>query len=151
MQNKQTLRVDKADSDDIVRIAGYYSSYIDRVFFEKEQYFGENTEDVTYKSYPVKVEALRVQWILYSTDNIDDAGQRFLHAIFKSENIDLYDITTVQILIEFLFREYRRAILKYDFPLYLLRLTSFFLLVYVDEGKFKPVQVIEKDAAGQDI
>lgn len=41
------------------------------LFFENEKYFGEDTEDMTYKSYPVKVEALRVQWILYNSDNTD--------------------------------------------------------------------------------
>ena len=93
-----------------------------------------------YKSYPVKVEALRVEWILYNQDDTD-FGQEFLHAIYKSENIELYDITTIKILIEFLFREYRTAILWWEFPFYLFRLFLFILLVYLDERKFTLIHI----------
>ena len=46
-----------------------------------------------------------MQWIL------QEAGERFLHGILRSENLDLYTIPTVQIIIEFLYLEYKKVIL----------------------------------------
>ena len=66
---------------------------------------GEDVSEASYKSYPVKVVALRMQWIL------QEAGERFLHGILRSENLDLYEIRTVQIIIEFLYLEYKKVIL----------------------------------------
>lgn len=39
-----------------------------------------------YVSYPVRVEGLKVEWIL------ENRGQAFLSAVLNSQNLDLYDI-----------------------------------------------------------
>jgi len=73
----------------------------------------ENVTDTSYKSYPVRVVALRMQWIL------QDEGEKFLHGILRSENLDLYTIETVQILIEYLYIQYKKVILLVRLPVYL--------------------------------
>ena len=62
MINKQTLRVDDTYQDRIVRINSAKCSYIDEAYYKEEM--GENVTDPSYKSYPVRVVALRMQWIL---------------------------------------------------------------------------------------
>jgi hypothetical protein len=46
-----------------------------------------------------------MQWIL------QNEGEKFLHGILRSENLDLYTIETVQILIEYLYIQYKKVIL----------------------------------------
>ena len=57
--------------------------------------------DHSCKSYPVKVMALRMQWIL------EEEGEQFLKAILASDNLDLYNIPAVQIIIEYLYTRHR--------------------------------------------
>ena len=54
--------------------------------------------------------ALRMGWIL------EDEGEQFLRAILDSDNLDLYNIPAVQIIIEYLSTRYRAVIAKW--PLY---------------------------------
>lgn len=45
--------------------------------------------DPEYKNYPVKVEALRANWIL------DNSGKRFFNQILQSEQLDIYSIKAI--------------------------------------------------------
>jgi len=104
MLSKQTLRVEEAYEEKIVAIKEAPCSYIDEAYYSS--FMGESTDqELQYRSYPVKVVALRMQWIL------QQAGERFLHGILRSENLDLYEIETLQIIIEFLYFEYKKVIL----------------------------------------
>ena len=105
MINKQTLRVDDTYQDKIVRISSAQCSYIDEAYYK--QLMDENVTDPSYKSYPVRVVALRMQWILKKH------GYSFLRNILKSENLELYNVPTVQIIIEYLYGRYKRVILMY--------------------------------------
>jgi len=51
---------------------------------------GEDKTNKQYKSLPVNVVALNVEWILQSPQGID-----FLHALWESDNLELYSNTTV--------------------------------------------------------
>ena len=42
-----------------------------------------------YKNYPVKVEAMRANWIL------DSDGKRFFKKILQSEQLDIYSIPAI--------------------------------------------------------
>jgi len=113
MINKQTLKVDETYHEKIVRINSARCSYVDGHYYQNTM--GEDATNLSYKSYPVRVIALRMQWILK-----DPAGQRFLLSILRSENLDLYTIPAVQIIIEFLYIQYKRVILTYRLPVYLI-------------------------------
>jgi hypothetical protein len=134
MVNKQTLRVESSQQGNIVSIGKALSSYIDEAYYK--EYMFENVNDPNFKSYPVKVVALRMQWILKNT------GQRFLQGILRSENLDLYTIPTVQIMIEFLYKPYKENILKLRLPVYIFELIIFFVTIYLNEGKFEEATVM---------
>jgi hypothetical protein len=55
-------------------------------------------------TYSVKVVALEVGWIL---NDKSPEGMRFLAAITNSDRNDLFDLLAVQILIEWLYSEYK--------------------------------------------
>ena len=58
----------------------------------------ENLNDETYASYPARVECLNIGWILNEEYDIN-----FLRTIELSNDIDLYDIPTLQMLITYLY------------------------------------------------
>ena len=60
MLNKQTMRVESTFSNKIVKLGSSDTSYIDGEYYKSK--FEE--KDEKYKSYPVKVVALRINWVL---------------------------------------------------------------------------------------
>jgi hypothetical protein len=60
MKSKQVLRVEDAIDSNIVSIKPAYSSYIDDLFYKN--HMGEEID--TRHSFPVKVVALEIGWIL---------------------------------------------------------------------------------------
>jgi hypothetical protein len=50
----------------------------------------------------------------------DSDGKKFLHAILRSENIDLYAIPAVNMIIEFLYQKYRKSVFKWNIRVYAL-------------------------------
>lgn len=54
--------------------------------------------DSNQKSFPVKVVAMRIDWFL----NYDD-GKNFFEELLRNENLDFYNIPTLQMVIEFMF------------------------------------------------
>jgi len=55
-------------------------------------------ESQDYNSYPVKVCALEIGWLLKEKEGIE-----FLVAISRSENLDLYSVPAIKIFIEYLY------------------------------------------------
>lgn len=82
------------------------------------EYFNENFGE-TYAdeipSYSVKLQALRFDDFVKSK-----AGKKFLQALLHTENLDLYNIETIHMLIEFLFQKFKRIVIQILFPIYLL-------------------------------
>jgi hypothetical protein len=50
----------------------------------------------------------------------DTDGKKFLDAILRSENIDLYGIPAINMIIEFLYRKYRSAVFYTNIPIYIM-------------------------------
>lgn len=74
----------------------------------------EKLNDSSQKSYPVKVVAMRIDWFL-----VTPAGKKFLNAILHYKNLEYYRITTIQMIIEYLFSKFKSVILFAMLPLYL--------------------------------
>ena len=51
-------------------------------------------------SYPVKIFATRIDWILNSGD-----GKDFLKALYKSDDLDLYNIIVIKTTIEYFYKK----------------------------------------------
>ena len=60
MLNKQTMRVQSTFSNKIVKMGSSTTSYVDGDYYKSK--FAED-ETSKYKSYPVKVVALRTNWV----------------------------------------------------------------------------------------
>jgi len=66
MLNKQTLRMKKKFSEDIVSLNRHRTAYIDDQYFRDS--VKEQKDNPKFKNYPVSVWALRVEWILNTRD-----------------------------------------------------------------------------------
>ena len=69
---------------------------------------------VTLSQYPIKMTGLRVGWIINEPE-----GKEFLQAILQLDNLELYKIESLQMIIEFLFLKFKFFILAFIFPLYI--------------------------------
>lgn len=126
MENKQSLKVESVQQDKIVKLATNISSFLDSSFFSEKMH--EDVGKKSYKSYPVKVQALKINWILNSKDGEsdddedadDNDGKKFLMGILRSENNDLFLVPSVRVLIEHLFSIHKAIILKQDLALYII-------------------------------
>ena len=66
-----------------------------------------------FQSFPVDVVGIRIQWMLMT-----DEGKDFLNEVIKQPDLEIYNIRSIQILVEFFFDTYRRSILSRQFPLF---------------------------------
>jgi hypothetical protein len=66
------------------------------------------------QSYPVNVVGFRVGWILR-----EPVGKQFMFAILNQNNLDLYKIETLQMIVEFLFQKIKIIIFTVFAPLYI--------------------------------
>lgn len=92
---------------------------------------GEDRENKNYKNYPIKMVAVRLGWIL------GESGKEMLQAMLISENLELFNINTTIVIIEFLYKHYRDKILKTQLPLYMLQLLFYFIFILVTPGTTK--------------
>lgn len=65
MVEKQILRIAEPLDDEIIAIASSPTVYIDQDFYTKQMKEDDHeNKKAKYKSYPVKIEALKVGWII---------------------------------------------------------------------------------------
>ena len=88
----------------------------------------ELDENQDYKSYPVEVRALEVNWILNT-----DQGLQYLQALYTSENLDIFNQDSIKMLAEFYYYHYKKSILKIRLPAYLVQMAIFYLSVVLFE------------------
>ena len=50
-------------------------------------------------SYPVKVVAIRIDWVLNK-----DYGYKFFGALVKNKNLEYYDIIIIKVMIEYFYK-----------------------------------------------
>lgn len=80
--------------DQFVSMAYTSFSFTDRKFYAKMMNEVSLDQDAQYTSYPVQVQALQSDWIIKTED-----GKNFLQQILYSENMDLFKIPSLQMLI----------------------------------------------------
>jgi hypothetical protein len=122
MSQKKVLRVKEPFNDSIIAISSSSTAYIDEDFYYKE--FGDK-QNADYKAYPVNIVSLKINWIISTPE-----GKEFLQSIHQSERLDFYEIQTLQIIIEFLYKKCKVIILYYLLPLFLIQ-GFFFLMTMV--------------------
>lgn len=113
--------------------------HMDDKFFNEKM--GENTDSKGVPSYSVKVVALRVGWMLNHKN-----GQRFLEAVLNSESMELYQVKTVKLLIEFLYHKYRSVLLNKVLPVFIFQALMFHVLIYINElANERTIEIREQD------
>jgi hypothetical protein len=93
------------------------SLYVDDNWFFKNM--GED-KNKGYMNYPVEVKAMKIRWIILS-----HYGKDFLTAVLNNENLELYDISTLRIIIEFFYNQYKKYLFYMDVPLFVIKLLLF--------------------------
>lgn len=145
MLNKQTLRVADKFNDQIVAIDRNSSSYCDGYYYRKTMSERQPDDEGNrftrqpIKNFPVSIWAFKVQWILNT-----DEGKYFLEKILKSEKIELYDIPAIEVIIEFLYMHYKRVVMIYRLPIYILQLIVYFASVFLNEESENSIEIRKK-------
>jgi len=127
MLNKQTLKVDGHHSDKLVAVESSGTSFVDDSYYKEVMSEDRNNEE--YSNYPVKVHAMKLDWVINDPD-----GLRFLKAMLKSENLEIYECPTIIIIVEYLYGHYCKYILWYRFPPYVGQLAVFYTTILFHEG-----------------
>ena len=103
MRHKNTLSIRYALNKQVVCIEGSRLSFVDDYFYKEA--LNEDVNDEKNTNFPIKMQALRVDWI------IDESGKKFLKALAESENEDLFRCKTTIVIIEYLYKNYRKSVL----------------------------------------
>lgn len=106
--------------DQFVSMAYTSFSFTDKKFYAKMMNEVSLDQDAQYTSYPVQVQALESDWIIKTED-----GKNFLQQILYSENMDLFKIPSLQMLIQFLYRKQKNSLLMILFPIYFLQVVTY--------------------------
>ena len=115
--------------DDVIAIGRSNNILIDDDFFVKEM--GELESGG--KNYPVKVKAINLGWMFRNFEK----GLEFFAAILETENIEIYDNTTIKVVIEYIYLHYKRYIVVTDGTSILLKLISIMFGQFFFEKLYK--------------
>jgi hypothetical protein len=130
MKKKQVLRIQSPVSSEIVAMKESATIYVDQDFYTNQM--GEELGNSGYGSYPVNVTAVRLGWIIYSEDGND--GRKFLQEIRQNEDLTFYNLSSLRMIIEFLYQNIKMRFMTTLLPIYLSNLASFFALAVVNEA-----------------
>ena len=100
------MKVSKAYNNEIVRMSEANSVYVDNKFYE--EHLGESLNDPDCSSFPVKVVAFKIGWMLQSDDEFD--GYQFLQEILRNEDLTFYNLQSLRMIIEFLYKKIKITI-----------------------------------------
>jgi hypothetical protein len=89
----------------------------------------EELDNKDFNSYPVKIVGLEIGWLIN-----EDWGKKFLVAILNSENLDLYEIDSIVILVEWLYSKYRYKAMWRRLPSYVGAFGIFLFTIWVQES-----------------
>ena len=81
----------------------------------------ENEDSLYSNSYPVRIIALRIEWMIYDpvTKSMSKEGHKLLLKILRSNDLEYFQIESLQLIIEFLYTKIKWFLLGLFFPLFL--------------------------------
>lgn len=94
------------------------------MFFTEDYYGKVMGESDDEGSNPVKVTALKVDWIIHT-----DEGRSFLQNILFTGNLDFFNIEPIQYIVEFLFQRFKLVIGCGLVPVFLFSHLAYFLMM----------------------
>ena len=140
MSEKQFITVQHPDNRDYVKMNVSKTLYVDDNWFAK--HMGEDSLGIhgKVKNYPVEVRAMKIRWFILS-----QYGEEFLKELLNNENLELYNIPTLRIIIEFFYGKFKIYLFKVYLPIFSFKLVIFFITVYLNE------KLRDHKAKGEDI
>ena len=78
----------------------------------------------------MRLNSFRIDWILNTKSK---HGYTFLSNLYKNEDLDIYKMKTMQMLIEFLYQRLKTRIIFVQAPFYILNFMSFLAMAYFNE------------------
>ena len=117
MDQKQIMKVKSTVNERIVKIASSHYSFVDSHFFH--EHMGEyddlsNKNDKGYKNYTVQVKAISINWLIHHE------GLSFLKAIIRHGDVEIFKIDTVEMIVEYLFQNFKTKLLIQSVPIFLI-------------------------------
>jgi len=111
MRSKVLLKIREPLNSQMVSMRRASFAYLDDKYYADEM--DEDKANPEYSSYPVSVVALRIGWMVN-----EDYGKKLLQAIVASGDLELYDISTVQMITEFLYQKFKWVICCSMLPIF---------------------------------
>lgn len=105
------------------------SIYVDERFYNDRM--GEQINNSDCSSYPVRVLAMHVGWMIKSEDRLD--GRHFLQEILRNEDLGWYNLKSLRMIIEFLYTKIKYNIFKVLLPCQILIQITFVAVALVNE------------------
>lgn len=141
MMKKQVMKVKKAYNDEIVRMTESNSVYVDNKFYAEQ--LKERLDDPNCSSFPVKVVAMKIGWMLKSDDEFD--GSQFLQEILRNEDLSFYNLQSLRMIIEFLYKKIKFTIVVLQLPCYICNQILFVAVALVNE-ELRSTIFLDKEA-----
>lgn len=92
------------------------------------------------QSYPVNVVGFRIGWIIKQPE-----GKKFLFSILNQNNLDLYKIETLQMIVEFLFQKIKIIIFSVFMPLYIISHITYENLLNEQDHFYRTLWALRED------
>lgn len=133
MEDKTILRVPSIYSlqKKIVKISSSSGLFLDDEYYQAAM--GEDKRNKLSKSYPVDVYAIKINWLLKDQD---DCGRDFLQELYKCENLDIFRVPSIIMIIEFFYSHFKKVVIYGIVPINLLQALFFYLAIVFTEASW---------------
>ena len=136
------MKIKQAYNDEIIGMTESNSVYVDNKFYKDQ--LNERLDDPNCSSFPVKVVAMKIGWMLNSNDQYD--GYLFLQEILRNEDLSFYNLQSLRMVIEFLYKKIKVTIFILQLPCYLGNQLLFVAVALVNESLRSTIKIPkEKD------
>lgn len=88
---------------------------------------GEDKENIN-TVFPVIVKGMKIRWFIR-----DQEGREFLEAILYNNDLSLYKIVTLEMIIEYMYRKFKNFLFIRMLPLFFMRLFFFYSAMFINE------------------
>lgn len=119
------LRVKASYNDHIVALSVSPTQYVDDSWFKDQMHEDQNDES---KFYPVNVQAMKVRWFIK-----DDSGRKFFNQLLNSNDLDMYRISSLQMVIEYMYLQFKKFLFNRDLPIWIMQLVLFYCHMVINE------------------
>ena len=129
MLKKQTIVVEEPMSKSIISLSDSPTRYVDNLWFKN--YMGDKSDQQQEKNLditPVNVKGMNIRWFIR-----EKHGKEFLQEILNSDDLSLFKIVTIQMLVEYFYLKYKKFLFTNDLPLFATKTIFYYLQLISSE------------------